>query len=176
MALKLLPAAVDDAPALAELQTAAAEHLTRLHGVGPWSSRTSEKGVLFVMRNSRVFLAREDREILATVRLTTKKPWAIDPDYFTPCKNPLYLVGITVAPAHQRQGIGRGCLREALRIAQAWPADALRLDAYDAPAGAGPFYARNGFNEVGRVTYRLCPLIYYELLAAQFPRAEQLGS
>ena len=126
------------------------------------------------MRNSRVFLAREGREIIATVRLTTKKPWAIDPDYFAPCATPLYLVGITVAPAHQRQGIGRGCLREILRLAQAWPADALRLDAYDAPAGAGPFYARCGFNEVGRVTYRLCPLIYYELLAAQFPRAAQL--
>jgi hypothetical protein len=47
-------------------------------------------------------------------------------------------------------------------IARAWPADAVRLDAYDAPAGAGGFYARCGYRERGRVTYRGVPLIYFE--------------
>ena len=42
--------------------------------------------------------------------------------------------------------------------------DAIRLDAYDAAAGAGDFYAKNGFREVGRTKYRNAPLIYYELL------------
>jgi GNAT superfamily N-acetyltransferase len=55
-------------------------------------------------------------------------------------------------------------VEEALRLARAWPADALRLDAYDAEAGAGTFYRKCGFREVGRVTYRSDPLIYYELL------------
>jgi len=37
------------------------------------------------------------------------------------------------------------------------------LDAYDATAGAGWFYAKCGFRETGRVTYRNVPLRCYEL-------------
>jgi hypothetical protein len=43
-------------------------------------------------------------------------------------------------------------------------ADAIRLDAYDGAVGAGAFYAKYGFKEVGRVVYRGTPLIYFELL------------
>jgi hypothetical protein len=43
-------------------------------------------------------------------------------------------------------------------------ADAIRLDAYDGTVGAGAFYAKYGFKEVGRVVYRGTPLIYFELL------------
>jgi hypothetical protein len=38
----------------------------------------------------------------------------------------------------------------------------IRLDAYDGPAGAGGFYAKRGFREVGRVVYRGTPLVYFE--------------
>jgi len=38
------------------------------------------------------------------------------------------------------------------------------LDAYDAQAGAGEFYRKCGFEEVGRVIYRGTPLIYFQLL------------
>jgi len=153
-----------DAIILAALHTAIAEHLTGLHGHGPWSSKTTEKGVLYAMRVSNVFVAREGSEIVATLQLATKKPWAIDTSYFASCGRPLYLLGMAVAPTKQRQGIGKRCLEAAREIAKAWPADAIRLDAYDAKAGAGPFYARCGFKEVGRVTYRNAPLIYYEML------------
>src|SRR5690349_4175325 len=88
-----------DAAALAVLHTAVADHLTRLHGSGPWSARTSEKGVLYAMRHSRVFVAREGAEIIATLRLATKKPWSIDASYFTACGQPLYLLAMAVAPA-----------------------------------------------------------------------------
>jgi GNAT superfamily N-acetyltransferase len=64
----------------------------------------------------------------------------------------------------QRRGVGRACLQDVRRIAHAWPADAIRLDAYDAPAGAGRFYERCGYREVGRVVYRKVPLIYFESL------------
>jgi GNAT superfamily N-acetyltransferase len=160
--LSLQPATPDDAAALAALYAAVAEHLTARHGEGPWSGKTSEKGVLYAMRISSVFVAREGPEIIATLRLATKKPWAIDTSYFTKCQRPLYLLGMAVAPPRQRQGIGRRCMDEARRIAKSWPADAIRLDAYDANAGAGPFYARCGCTEVGRVSYRNTPLIYYE--------------
>jgi GNAT superfamily N-acetyltransferase len=154
----------DDAPVLAALHTAVAENLTQHYGPGAWSTKTSEKGVLDALRTSSVFVAREGTEIVATWRLATKKPWAIDVRYFSPCSRPLYLLGMAVLPARQRQGIGRKCLEEATRAAREWPADGVRLDAFDAEAGAGVFYARCGWSEVGRTTYRNTPLIYYEFL------------
>jgi GNAT superfamily N-acetyltransferase len=154
----------EDTAELAALHTAVADHLTSLYGKGPWSSHTSEKGVLYAMRNSKVFVATEDAAIVATLGLASKKPWAIDISYFTKCEKALYLLAMAVAPARQRQGIGRKCLDEANRIARTWPADTIRLDAYNADAGGGPFYQRCGYAERGRVSYRNTPLIYYELL------------
>ena len=164
MDFHLQPATPADAASLAHLHTSVAEHLTSVHGPGPWSTKSSEKGVRFAMRTSKVFVARHRAEIIATLRLATKKPWAIDTSYFAPCRKPIYLLAMAVAPARQRLGIGRRCLEEASRIAKEWAADAIRLDAFDANAGAGSFYARCGYAEVGRVTYRKSPLIYYELL------------
>jgi GNAT superfamily N-acetyltransferase len=69
---------------------------------------------------------------------------------------------MAVHPELQRNGVGRLLLKEAEAIARAWPADAIRLDAFDAEAGAGGFYAKCGWREVGRVTYRKDPLIYFE--------------
>jgi len=158
------PATADDAAALAALHVAVAERLTSLHGQGPWSSGTSEKGALYAMRTSRVFVAQQGAGIVGSLRLATKKPWAIDTSYFTKCRTPLYLLSMAISPEKQRQGLGRRCLDEAKRIARSWPADAIRLDAYDADVGAAGFYARCGCTEVGRVTYRNTPLIYFELL------------
>lgn len=155
---------MEDAARLAALHTAVAEELTRPYGRGPWSSKTSERGVLSALRTSRVFVAREGTDIVASLRLTTKKPWAIDTRYFSPCSRPLYLLAMAVTPARQRQGLGRKCLEAAIEIARRWPADVIRLDAFDAEAGAGAFYARCGWREVGRTSYRNTPLIYFELL------------
>jgi len=71
---------------------------------------------------------------------------------------------MAVSVAHQGQGLGRQALEDARAVASAWPADAIRLDAYDADAGAGAFYAHCGFRECGRVVYKSNPLVYYELL------------
>jgi GNAT superfamily N-acetyltransferase len=166
MRFSLQPVSVGEAGALAALHTAVAEHLTATYGKGPWSSRTTERGVLYAMRTSQVFVAREGTDLVATLRLTTKKPWAIDTRHFTPYRKPLYLLAMAVAPARQRRGIGTRCMEEAAHLARAWPADAIRLDAYDADAGAGPFYAHCGFTEVGRASYRNVPLIYYEQILA----------
>jgi GNAT superfamily N-acetyltransferase len=160
----LKPATADDAARLAALHTAVADQLTQTHGRGPWSSRATEKGVLYALRTQRVLVARKSAEIIGTLRLTTKKPWAIDTSYFTSCRKPLYLLAMAIDPAKQRQGIGKWCLEEAKQMAREWPADAIRLDAFDSAAGAGPFYASCGWTEVGRVVYRKAPLIYYELL------------
>ena len=119
------------------------------------------------MRMSSVFIARHDGQPIATLALSTRKPWAIVESvrkHFKPCKRPLYLTGMAVHPGVQRQGVGRECVVEARRIASGWPGDAIRLDAYDTAAGAGEFYRKCGFTEVARAAYRGAPLIYYELV------------
>ncbi len=153
-----------DARELVALHTAVAADLTSRYGYGPWSSQTTEKGVLFGMRHARVLVARKGKNIVGTLHLPTKKPWAIDVSYFTAVKKTLYLTHMAVIPAMQRQGIGRRLLAEAVKQARAWPTDAIRLDAFDAEAGAGAFYAKCGCREVGRVIYRKAPLIYFELV------------
>jgi len=153
-----------DAPALAALRNAAADRLARDHGDGHWSHHATERSVLRGLETSRVLVIRNADGIIGTLRLTTRKPWAIDPSYFTKVKRALYLLDMAVAPESQGRGIGRQLLVEAEAVARAWPANSIRLDAYDAPAGAGAFYARCGFREVGRVAYRGVPLIYYERL------------
>ena len=160
--LQIRPGVPGDAVELAALHTAAAGRLTALYGTGPWSSATSEKSVLFWMRHAFVFVIEENNAIVATFHLAAKKPWAIDAKYFTKAKKPLYLLSMAVIPNRQRQGLGRKCLQQALIIAKSLNADCIRLDAYNAAAGAGPFYSQCGFAERGRVVYRNAPLIYYE--------------
>lgn len=168
MKLSYVLAANADAAELAILHRAVADDLTRRFGQGRWSSTQSERGVLSDLRKpkfSRILIARtNDSRIVGTLRLATKKPWAIDTAYFTATERPLYLTNMAVHCEVQRQGIGRVLLKEAEVIARSWPADAIRLDAFDAAAGAGAFYAKSGYREVGRVTYKGNPLIYFELL------------
>jgi GNAT superfamily N-acetyltransferase len=164
MPLRLDPALPGDASELARLRTAVADRLTLEFGPGHWSSPVSEAGQARAIEHGRVFVARRRGSIVATLRLATKKPWAIDPAYFAKVPRCLYLTDMAVAPDFQRRGIGRECMADAARIARLWPADAIRLDAYDAAAGAGPFYEKCGLREVGRAVYRQSPLIYYELM------------
>ncbi len=154
----------EDASAIAGLRSATAAHLTRTFGQGHWSRIVTERAVRSDLKTARVLVARRGPSIVGTMTLATKKPWAIELAYFTAVPRALYLREMAVAPALQRQGVGRELVRDAITVARAWPSQAIRLDAYDAPARAGGFYATCGFREVGRVTYRQVPLIYFELL------------
>jgi len=71
---------------------------------------------------------------------------------------------VVIVARHQGEIVGRQLLGRAVTAARRWPAEAIRLDAYDADAGAGGFCRRYGFREVGRVTYRGTPLLYFERL------------
>lgn len=164
MNLSITTATDADASAIASLRTSVAEHLTQQYGQGHWSSPVTEKSVLRGIKTSRVLVARNDTGIIATLRLAIRKPWAIDLTYFGAVPRAVYLHDMAVIPNMQRQGIGRHFLDEVIPLAKALPSDAIRLDAYDADAGAGAFYAKCGFREVGRVTYRKLPLIYLELI------------
>ncbi len=164
MRLTFTLASPRDAPVLAALRGASARELTKRFGEGHWSREPSERGVVADLRNAHVWIARRGSAVIATFRLATKKPWAIDRSYFSECKRPIYLTNMAVRPDYQRRGIGRLCLEHAVKRVREWPADSIRLDSYQGDAGAGEFYAKCGFREVGRVVYRLTPLIYYEML------------
>lgn len=153
-----------DAAAIADLRAAAAARLTSDFGHGHWSSIAYEAAVLRDLKAATVLVARERKMVVGTLTLTAKKPWAIDVASFTPCKKPLYLINMAVDPRRQRRGIGRALLREALRVARALSAEAIRLDAYDADAGAGEFYRRCGYRPAGKKTYRGVPLVYFEYM------------
>ena len=151
-----------DAADLVRVLGRAAEDLTARYGKGHWSQGPSEPAVLRAIASCRVLIARRGDAVVGTLALATKKPWAIDRAFFAECKRPLYLIDMAVDPAHQRKGVGRQLIEEAKSVARAWPAGAIWLDAYDFEGGAGGFYERCGFREVGRATYRTVPLIYYE--------------
>jgi len=153
-----------DAPAIAALRVAAAADLTLRYGRGHWSGEATERGVIAGMNDAKIWIARRGKALVGTFRLSTVKPWAIDKSCFAASSMPLYLTDMAVRPDHQRHGIGRNCLAKAVEVARTWPADAIRLDAYDTDAGAGGFYEKCDFHVVGRVSYRGVPLVYYERL------------
>ena len=153
-----------DAEALTALRAAAAADLTARFGEGQWSYTSAVRTVEGPTPYVRIRVGVERDRIVSALRLQTRKPWAIDVSYFTPVSLALYLTGMVVSVRRQRTGLGRRALRDAHDVAGSWPADAIRLDAYDAPAGAGPFYAKCGYTERGRVSYKGNRLVYYELL------------
>jgi GNAT superfamily N-acetyltransferase len=152
-----------DAAAVAALRMAAARELTARFGAGTWSfAAETESGVRAELRTSTVLYARDNGVLVATLRLAIKNPWLGKTDFFSPSDRPIYLTSMAVSPKRQRQGIGRQLLEEARRVAAELGGDALRLDSYDAPAGAGGFYLKCGFREAHRAEYNGTPLIWFE--------------
>ena len=154
----------EDVARIAELRNAAAEKLTADFGRGHWSGLVTAEKVAEKLETSRLYVLRERGRIVATLRLLPKRPSEYDRPWFTHVRRPLFLYDMAVDPPRQRRGLGRACIEGAIRAARAWPADAIRLDAYDHPAGAGGFYEKCGFRETSRRTFFRAPLIYYEML------------
>lgn len=152
----------DDVPGIVAVRINAAEDLTERFGGGHWSGHATDRGVFLDLRQGKVLVARRGSRVVGTLKLQTKKPWAIDVSYFEKARRPWYLTNMAVDPKYQGKGIGTQCVLEAVRLVEAWGGDAVRLDAYDADAGAGGFYLKCGFTEVGRATFRADPLIYFE--------------
>jgi GNAT superfamily N-acetyltransferase len=162
--IKVQPAKLADVAGIVELRNAVNEHLAPQFAGVIHASVVSEKGIRFAMSRATVLVARYRGAPIATLALSTRKPWSIDAAYFTPTAAPLYLTDMAVHPRRQRAGIGRQCIAQAVAWARRWPATAIRLDAYDAQYGAGEFYRKCGFLEVGRSSYRSTPLIYFEMV------------
>jgi GNAT superfamily N-acetyltransferase len=168
-----------DIPALLNLRLAVKDDQERRFGMEQWSPAISVNSVTRGLRSSRVLVAVQRGGIVGTLRMASRKPWAIALQSFTPVANAVYLHDVSVEPRLQRSGIGEQLLERAKVVARAWPAEAIRLDAYDGPSGAGPFYAACGFTQVGRAVYRGVPLVYFELVfgrdAPDHPRLEGDG-
>ena len=155
----------DDIPAIVTVRINAAEDLTTRFGAGHWSGHCTDRGVAWDMRQGKVLVARRGAKVVGTLKIATRKPWAIDVAYFSTNKRPWYLTNKAVDPADQGKGIGTRLVLDAVKMVRDLGGDTVRLDAYDDDkAGAGPFYVKCGFTEKGRVTYRITPLVYYECL------------
>ena len=162
MSISFQFAAEADIPALVELRLAVDADQARRFGDDRWWTTISERSVARGLKSSRVLVAPEradcrnaangDEEALGDLR------------HFTPVRRAVYLHDVNVEPGLQRSGIGRRLLARARTVARAWPVDAIRVDAYDGPAGGGPFYKKCGFAEVGRTVYRGVPLVYFEFV------------
>ena len=83
---------------LAALRNAAAERLTLEYGQGFWSAAVTDRGMLATMRRATVYIARHRGRAIATLTLSTRKPWAIDRKYFAASNRPLNLTNMAVAP------------------------------------------------------------------------------
>jgi GNAT superfamily N-acetyltransferase len=160
--LSMTDATDADVPEIARLRTMAAHDLAARFGYGHWAYEISETAVDRSRRKASVIVARDAGVIVGTLRLSSRKPWAIDRACYTPVPRPIYLTDMAVLPDRQRQGVGRALVAAAKNRVGDTPDVSLCLDAYDGLAGAGPFYERCGFSEVGRATYRGVPLIYFE--------------
>jgi predicted N-acetyltransferase YhbS len=154
----------DDAAAIADVISHAARDLTAKHGQGHWSAVATGKGVLSGMSKAKVLVARNGEEVIGSLRLTSLRPWVIDAAYFTPVPRPVYLVDMAVRPGYQGKGVGRSLIEEAKAMVTAFGGDAIRLDAYAGVAGAGGFYQKCGFTEMGQIIYKTVPHIYFEWL------------
>lgn len=164
MRIRLDPATADDAADLTRMREAVNQRLRQDFGDGFWVGKPTERAALCDIRLCMVYIARYRGRLIASLALQWKKPWAIDRKFLTPGRRSLFLTRMAVDPKFQRQDIGRKCLDEARRIAKEQKADSICLDAFDCAAGAGRFYARCGFREIGRAAYRTIPHIYYEAL------------
>ena len=164
MPLKLVLASADDIPELVAMRARVSRKLAKKYGEGFWAGRPTEGGERFLMRIGQVYIARYRGKLIATLALSTRKPWSIDVKNFHASTKPLYLRAMAVEPAKQGNGIGRQCIAETRRIAAEAGRDVIRLDAFDCAAGAGEFYRKCGFAKVARVVYKGVPLIDFEMM------------
>jgi GNAT superfamily N-acetyltransferase len=168
------PANPDDIGPLVELHNSVARALTEAHGKGHWSGLHSDTAIEHSLARSHVLVGRLSGVLAGTLNLTKKKPWAIDPAFFTPAAKPVYLLAMAVRPDLQRRGIGRALLSFAFDFAARASFDYVRLDAYDSPAGAAGFYSKCGMAHRGHNTFRSAPLVYFEQMVA--PAAARVRS
>jgi GNAT superfamily N-acetyltransferase len=166
--LELRTLADDEVDAVYPLQVACSAELEAAYGPGHWAWTPPLEWRRQDSLGKRVFAACIAGEPVGTFTLATRPMPFYDLRLFRePGAPAAYLTWMAVDPRHQRSGVGRWCMRQAEAIAAGWRCRALRLDAYDCPAGAGPFYRRCGYRQAARLQCRGVGLILFEKTFAQ---------
>ncbi len=152
-----------DARAVLALQQAVAVKLKADFGEGHWTSSRTLKTIKKHIEQDHIHLTEIDSETCGTFRLDQTKIGFYQKAWFANPDDPaLYLTDMAIDPTHQRQGLGRATMHEIERIARDKDCKAVRFDAYDAAAGAAPFYEKCGYAEVHRGPVGATKLIYFE--------------
>jgi GNAT superfamily N-acetyltransferase len=175
MKLTIDEATPNDVAEILALRLAVGARMQERFGDDRWAPPISESSVRRLFKGPRIrksdgatlikiLVGRSRGEIVALTRMQTKKPWAFDLKYFMACAKAVYLGDVEVLPKCQGRGFGTQLMAAAIGHARTWPVDAVRTSAFDGAAGAGLFYTKCGFREMGRVKYRKIPMIYFEMI------------
>ena len=145
------------------IRRACARDLGVRFGPGHWATCTSLQHLQKEAERKDLFVVYHHREIVATFALTDEPPEFFDVRNFQHPDDPaLYLSSMAVTPTLQCHGIGRWCMQQIDAITIAGGCLSIRFDAYDSPAGAGPFYEHCGYQPRGQIVFNRVPLILFE--------------
>jgi len=151
-----------DASDVQNVRAAAADDLTTKHGAGHWSMVSTPITIRNQIDDNRVYIAKQD-QIVGTYTLDTQKIAFYRKDWFAYPNDPsLYLSNMAVVPKFQHMGKGRAIMMEIERLAKKMDCLAIRLDAYDSPAGAGRFYEKCGYEHVHHGILGYTAYTYFE--------------
>lgn len=151
-----------DTADILSVRLAAADKLTVKHGSGHWSLVSATTTIRKQIDTNLVYVARKD-QIVGTYMLDKRKIGFYRKDWFAHPNDPsLYLTNMAVAPEFQLMGTGRAIMAEIERFAREQDRLAIRFDAYDSPAGAGPFYKKCGYERVHRGSVGYTTYTYFE--------------
>ena len=149
--------------AIHDIRAECAADLLIRHGPGHWATTSSLAYVRSEASAKSLYAVKMGSQVIATFALARKPPLFFDLEDFAFPEDPAaYLSALAVLPDFQGQGIGTWCMQQMDAITLSWDGLALRFDAYDSPAGAGPFYERCGYQPCGKFSFNKVPLVLYE--------------
>jgi GNAT superfamily N-acetyltransferase len=152
-----------DISAIQTVRQRAADALVRAHGPGHWGWVPDRSNLLREMKRRTFYVVVSGDVVVGSFKLSCTAPGFFDLARFAEPDAPAtYLTGMAIDPDYQRQRIGRWCMSWIEPIARHDHSRAIRLDAYDHAAGAGPFYERCGYEQRGRLTFNGVNLLLYE--------------
>jgi GNAT superfamily N-acetyltransferase len=163
--VKLRPARAGDVNGVRAIIAAAASDLTARFGEGHWSHVRAVETLRKYVEQGTLYLIETDAVTAGTLRLTDRKiPFYRGEWFAEPKAKTGYLLDMAIDPAYQRRGIGRLAMMLAENHARSCSLQAIRLDAYGGPAGAGAFYRKCGYRLVHRGAFNGIALEYFEKL------------
>jgi GNAT superfamily N-acetyltransferase len=158
-------AGLGDIKLVRSILAAAADDLTARFGQGHWSGARTMETLKAYAERGELYLIEANSTAAGTLRLTDRKIGFYHNAWFARPDDPAgYLLDMAVHPDHQRLGIGHRAMQMMERLAQQAGLQAVRLDAYQGPAGAGAFYRKCGYAMVHTGDMRGVGLEYFEKL------------